>query len=216
MNDQRAKDRFQELLPWHVNGTLSAAQREWVLWYLREHPETTGELRWYESLRDKILRNAPEVSSDVGWRSFAKRIRDERRAAAPSIFARIGEWLASMHFTPAFAAAAAVILAQAAIIGALLRQSSMQDDLGAARAIPAASQAIGPVIQINFKPEASERDMRMLLMEIEGSLVGGPGQLGNYVVRVPADRTHAAAKKLESSPLVDVVMVLPRWPQKSE
>jgi hypothetical protein len=52
---------------------------------------------------------------------------------------------------------------------------------------------------------------------VVGLLSGSvPGQLGNYGVLVPAGRAEAATKKLESSALVDAVMVSPRWPQTSE
>jgi anti-sigma factor RsiW len=48
------KPRFDELLPFYANGTLSPADREWVETYLREHPSAQAELQWYESLRTHL------------------------------------------------------------------------------------------------------------------------------------------------------------------
>jgi anti-sigma factor RsiW len=84
------KSRFDELLPFYVNGTLNDADRAWVDDYLREHPGAAAELRWYESLRTKLVEDAPAVSSEVGMDRALHRMRTEgptphlpRRAAAP-------------------------------------------------------------------------------------------------------------------------------------
>ena len=37
----------------------------------------------------------------------------------------------------------------------------------------------GPYLKVNFKADAREADIRLLLVEIHGSLAGGPGQLGD-------------------------------------
>ena len=44
-------DRFDELLPWYVNGTLSDEDRAWVERHLAEHPDARAELDWYQSLQ---------------------------------------------------------------------------------------------------------------------------------------------------------------------
>ena len=54
MSDQQMNDRFRELLPWHVNGTLGRDEREWVEQYLVTHPELRAELSWYESLQNRM------------------------------------------------------------------------------------------------------------------------------------------------------------------
>ena len=43
------KSRFDELLPFYVNGSLPEADRAWVDSYLREHPKAEAELHWYEA-----------------------------------------------------------------------------------------------------------------------------------------------------------------------
>src|SRR5688572_30251313 len=58
------KDKFDELLPFYVNHTLDAADREWVDAYLREHPKSAAELQWYRTLQDTMQRDAPAVSAE--------------------------------------------------------------------------------------------------------------------------------------------------------
>jgi len=43
------------------------------------------------------------------------------------------------------------------------------------------------------------------LVEVEGSLAGGPGQLGDWYVRIPEGRIAAATDALKASPIVDGV-----------
>ena len=120
----------------------------------------------------------------------------------------------SFGLRPALAyAAVALVVVQAGVIGALVMQQGTQDaELAQWRSLPAASAVGGPVLRINFKPDTSERDIRMLLVRINGSLVGGPGQLGAYIVYVPADRIVAAEATAQSDAhveAVDLLAVLP-------
>ncbi len=214
MNENELRARFEELAPWHVNGTLDPAQREWVDQYLREHPEARAELRWHESLMNKMRDNAPDVSPDIGWDRFIARARAERRAQSPGFFERVSEWL-GFRFTPALATAAALVVVQAGVIGLLLVKQAEETGYGQYRAIGSAPVS-GPVLQVTFKETASEREVRMALVGINGSLIGGPGQLGNYLVYVPATKIEQAAAKLQHDASVEAVIVLPQVPPKSE
>ena len=46
--------RFDELLPFYVNGTLAEADREWVDAYLREHAQAAAELDGCRTLQTRI------------------------------------------------------------------------------------------------------------------------------------------------------------------
>jgi len=67
--------RFLELAPWHVNGTLSAADRAWVEDYVRSRPEAHAELAWYALLQEKIRADAPPVPPEAGLERLLHRIR---------------------------------------------------------------------------------------------------------------------------------------------
>ncbi|TMH12808.1 MAG: hypothetical protein E6H65_05385 [Betaproteobacteria bacterium] len=137
------KARFDELLPFYVNGSLSDDDRAWVDGYLREHPAAAAELNWYQSLQTQLREDVPAVSSEVGLERALKRIRTEgpapqrsRRAAGPSLVDRISDWLAAVLpqpvLRPAFAGAVAVVALQAVVIVHLMGQRD--DDVSEIRA----------------------------------------------------------------------------------
>lgn len=214
--------RIDDLLPFYVNGSLSEADRALVEDYLREHPAAQGQLRWYESLQKRLREDAPPVSSEVGLERALSRIRTEgpapqgvRKAVQPSLVGRVRDWLAAVIpqpvLRPALAGALAVVAVQAVVIGNLA--SDAQDAASELRAIQSSSVAEkGPYLKLNFKPDAREADIRLLLVEVHGSLAAGPGQLGDYYVRVPASQAQALVAKLSSNPIVDGVSVVDGLP----
>jgi len=216
------KSRFDELLPFYVNGTLEESDRAWVDEYLREHPKSAAELQWYRTLQDTMQRDAPAVSAEVGLDKVMARIRGERapaRAAAkpiePSLGERVRGWLAALApqplLRPALAGALAVVVVQGVVIANLATSGDDSSEIRAAR--PTVVEA-GPFLKVNFKADAREADIRMLLVEINGSLAGGPGQLGDWYVRIPEARITAAADQVKASPIVDGVARVDALPER--
>ncbi len=228
MNEMDARRRFQELLPWHVNGTLESSERAWVEHYLREHPDAQSELRWTEGLQTKVQETASaaasEVAPDAGFDRLMIRVHAEaaatpRQAAVkpPSgIAERIRDFFAAWQLKPAMAVGAAVIVAQAAVIGVLMNSQMAAEDpeYSTIRSLAPGQVVSGPVLQVSFGADTSERDLRALLVRVGGTLVGGPGQLGNYLVAVPADKLDQASQILASSQLVEDVAVLEQFPAR--
>jgi hypothetical protein len=217
------KSKFDELLPFYVNGTLAEADRAFVEDWLREHPKAAAELGWYRSLQARLHEDVPAVSSEVGLERALNRIRTEgpaperaRRATTPpSLLANVREWFASLMpqpmLKPAFAGALAVVALQAVVIVQLLGE---RDDMSEIRAVQGTVADKGPYLKVNFKADAREADIRLLLVEVNGSLAAGPGQLGDYYVRVPASQVMALADKVKTSAIVDGVAVVDALPAR--
>jgi hypothetical protein len=72
----------------------------------------------------------------------------------------------------------------------------------------------GPYLKVHFKPDAREADIRMLLNEVNSSLAAGPGQLGDYYLRVPEAQIAAVSHRLEGSAIVDAVAVVDALPPR--
>jgi hypothetical protein len=206
------KDRFDELLPFYVNETLDAADRAWVDAYLREHPKSLAELQWYRTLQETMRRDAPAVSAEVGLDKVMARIRAESAPSrapaqqAPGIGERLREFFASITpqplLKPALAGALAVVVVQGIVIANLATKPDESTEIRATR--PTVVDP-GPFLKVNFKADAREADIRLLLVEIDGTLAGGPGQLGDWYVRIPEARIAAAADKVKASVIVDGV-----------
>ena len=216
------KPRFDDLLPFYINGTLSSADRAWVEGYLTEHPSARAELQWYESLQARLREDVPAVSSEVGMERALRRIRAERpaaqgtpRPAAPSPLERLRGWVVGVLpqtvLRPAFASAMAIVAVQTVVIATLVVE---RDDSSEIRALRASVVEKGPYLKVNFKADARETDIRMLLVEVHGSLAAGPGQLGDYYVRVPEQQLPASSDKLAASAIVDAVTVVDALPAR--
>lgn len=208
--DETMKRQFELLLPFHLNGTLKHEERAWVERYLAEHPEARAELRWTESLRTQIRDSAPDVSAEAGFDKLLARMHAHRAPARPRLSDRLRDFFAGFQMTPAFAMAAAVIAVQAGIIVILLVDRG--DDYAEFRSMPGAALDTGPVLQVNFRAEATERDIRLALVSVGGAVIGGPGQLGNYLIKVQDSNIEEAARLLGANRAVESVQILPRLP----
>lgn len=206
MND----DRYNELLPWYVNGTLGDDERAEIDRHLVEHPDARAELAWYESLQKRMRDNAPAVPATIGLAKVMTLIHGDR----PTWAERIGGFFSMLGMRPGAAMAAfALVAVQGGVIFSLMGDARRAEDeaseLRATRATPVTE---GPLLKLNFAPDAKEADIRFLLISVQGALVGGPGQLGDYYVRVPAGREAASAERLKSNPLLQSVVLAPGLP----
>jgi hypothetical protein len=216
------KSKFDELLPFYVNGTLAEADRAFVEDYLREHPTANAELRWYQSLQTKLHEDVPAVSSEVGLERAMQRIHSERQAPqrsarGASLYERLYAFFASITpqplLRPALVGALAVVAVQAGIIFHIAGVN--EDASSELRALKASTVVdTGPYLKVNFKPDAREADIRLLLVEVNGSLAAGPGQLGDYYVKVPAAQVDASGGKLKASAIVEQVAVVDGLPAR--
>jgi hypothetical protein len=217
------KARFNELLPFYVNGTLGADDRAWIEHYLREHPLAANELNWLRSVQTTAQEEVVPVSSEIGLERAMQRIRGERAATAPpqaalSAVERVRDWFSRLMpapmLKPALAGALAVIALQAVVITTMVGE---REDTGLVRTpkMPVNVAEQGVFVKVNFRPDATEADIRMLLIDAQANIASGPGQLGDYYVRVPAWQADAVTAMLGASAIVEgvaVVDALPAWP----
>ena len=198
-------ERFAELLPWYVNGSLDADDRAWVDSYLVEHPDARAELAWYESLQTRIHETVPAVPATIGLARAMNLIRGDR----PTVSERITAVLTMFNLRPAMALGLlAIVVVQGAVIANMLKQEEAVE----MRATRAKTVEEGPLVKVNFAPDAKESDIRLLLVSVQGTLTGGPGQLGDYYVRVPAGKEAQAAAKLKNKAIVQAVELAPGIP----
>ena len=202
-------ERFDELLPWYVNGSLSTEDRAWVDRYLAEHPEAQAELDWYRSLSARMQENVPAVPETIGLAKAMTLIRGDR----PSFAERVSAFFGAFGVRPATAfAGLAIIALQGGFILNLL--NTAQDEAVELRALRATTTDDRPMLKLNFAPDAKEAEIRHLLMSVQGHLAGGPGQLGDYFVVVPAGKEAAVAEQLKSNPIVQAVSLAPGLPPR--
>ncbi len=202
-------EKFSELLPWYVNGTLNAEDRAWVESYLKEHPAARAELEWYRSLKSKIQDSVPQVPATIGLAKTMLLIRGDR----PTLAERISAFFGDFALRPAMALGMFAVLAvQSGVIFNMMQQAD--DDEMQIRALKAVQVEEGPLLKVNFAPEAKEADIRFALVAVQGTLAGGPGQLGDYYIRVPAGKEQEYADRLKDKSIVQAVALVPGLPPR--
>ena len=227
--------QFLELLPWYANGTLSDAERAELEAVLRRDARAPTELAWLQQLQQRVQADAPEVSDEIGFERTMRRIRADAAVeqaaiakataaqaaaapkatravpATPTLTERIRGWFEGMRLSPAFAMAALVIVVQA---GFIFKLAGSDNEYEQVRSLPGAAAPSGQLFRIAFKPEASEADIRMLLMAVQGNIESGPGQLGDYYVRMPTDAALDAGTKMKVAPIVDSILTVDAVPPR--
>lgn len=203
-------DRFSELMPWYVNGSISAEDRAWVDSYIASNPEAKSELAFYQSLQKRMRDNAPAVPATIGLDKAMRLIRGDQ----PSFAEKLQSFFGGFGMRPAVAfAAVALFTIQAGVIFSLVREKPL-DDTSEVRVGKPQVVTEGELLKLNFTPEAKEADIRFLLLSVQGDLAAGPGQLGDYYVRVPAGTQAAALAKLQGNPIVQAVALAPGVPPR--
>ena len=201
-------ERFEELLPWYANGTLQGEDRAWVEAYLEQHPEARSELDWYRSLQKRVHENAPAVPATIGLARTMRLIQGDR----PTLAERFAALFGNFAMRPAYALATfAVVVAQGGVILSLLGEVREEEQI---RALSATRVEEGPMLKVSFAPDAREADIRLLMVQVRGELAGGPGQLGDYYLRVPPGSEAEALAKVQSAPIVQAASLAPGVPPR--
>ena len=177
--------------------------------YLEEHPESRAELEWYRSLAKRLHEAAPAVPETLGLAKAMTLIRGDR----PTLAERFSAFFASLGLRPAAAfAGLAVFAVQGAVILNLMQ--AHEDDASEIRALRASAVEDGPLLKLNFAPDAKEAEIRHLLVSVQGRLIGGPGQLGDYYVAVPRGKEAAMAELVKANRIVAAVSLAPGLPPR--
>ena len=202
-------ERFQELLPWYVNGTLSDDERRWMDGYLAEHPEARAEHDWFRSLRQRVQETAPAVPETIGLARTMQLIHGDQ----PTWSERISAFFGNFGMRPTLALAGLALFAvQSGVILNLLYGE--KHETAGWRASGAIEVKEGPVLKLNFKADAKEADIRFLLLSVHGDLIAGPGQLGDYYVRVPAGEEQQSLDRLQANQIVQMAALAPGVPPR--
>lgn len=212
MNPQ-ADPLMDELFRRAAAGTLSAAEREQLELHLRAHPEQRTEIEWDEAFAQRLEEKVAAMPALPGWQRTERLLAAEAAATAvargPGVLDRLSDWFAGTFgfgFN-AQAVAVALLVLQVGVIGALAWQVQDQDD-GAMRGSAQDPMPRGPLLRVSFRQDLREAELRRALADVGGEIVGGPGQLGVYLVRIRTGDLGAAAARLRASGSTDLVEVV--------
>ncbi len=223
VNKQEQRTQFQEWLLLYVNGQLDANKSTWMEQYVADNPDASTEVEFERALKNTLVNELPDYQLDYGLDTLMSRIRAEDSLSKPttlnkrnSIITRCIDALSGLLTNPKWAVAVmTLLLLQTGAITTLLLSRDGTTTLPEPyqwRSVTNPPQLQGPVLQITFKSASTEADIRMLLIKIRGSLLGGPGQLGKYLVKVPEETIAQAQTEVMNSKIIESVQILPELP----
>lgn len=210
--------QFDELSRKAAAGTLSPAERDWLEAYLHAHPTRRAELEWDEAFRAKLDDKVASMPAMPGWERTVRAMRKEQPAPrassamlAPGILDRIAGWIRAWLGVGINmqAVAAMLVLAQAGVIGVLVWEHR---DYSEFRTGTQTDAPRGPLLRVSFKQDLREADLRQALADIGAEIVGGPGQVGIYLLRVKGGDLLGAAEKLRASGTTELVEIFTAKP----
>jgi hypothetical protein len=205
--------RFRDLLPGHLNKTLSADDQgfmdKWTNDPAQLPPELQDEAQWLAMVRDQLRASAPRAEPELGWHELLARIEAEPRSArqmGPGQAEPAGRehglkgwwrWLQR----PALAyAMLALLVGQTAL---LTWSWWPQGDARLMSAAPPASVAPDTLrLDVLWHPQATAEQMQAALQLARGQVLSGPSALGLWQVAVPLEQADAAVAALRAHPAV--------------
>jgi hypothetical protein len=207
-----------ESIPFLLNGTLPAADAEALKAAINAEPALGRELELQRRIREAVNQSAA-VPMRSSLPQFMNRLSAEsqrtvndatnnvtslQRKVAPMAVAKQQR----LGWKIAFALAASLAVIQAAYLVPLLQQTggTLEPLSGASSSVTAA-----PNLQITFRGDATERQMREVLRASGVEIVSGPSALGVYQARA-ADPARALAALMAAKTVVEGANVVPAKP----
>jgi hypothetical protein len=209
-------EEFDRLSRKAATETLTPEERRWLELFLRDHPNRRADLDWDQAFAGKLAEKVDAMPAMPGWERTERLLaapsaipaRAAEPARSPGILDRLSDWLSSaLGMTlNVQAIAAALVLVQAGVIGVLAWQYR-DVEYSQVRTGTQNDVTRGPLLRVSFKQDVREADLRKALADIGGEIVGGPGQIGVYAVRVKDGDLGAAAERLRAGGLTELVEI---------
>ena len=189
-------DKVLELLPWFVNGTLSADETSRV----EAHLEGCAECREALEFERQLARGVATLPLNVNdsWNAMEQRLGDERREPAPSSNVHFLRRRVPVAWAGAGALAAAATVA--IVLGLPAGQQPLTDQTY--HTLSAPRTATPGQIVVLFKPDTTEQQVRVILSAQNARVVDGPTAAGAYVLHVDGTPTQALNALRQSSQIV--------------
>ncbi len=194
MSLQIPHTRAFELLPWLVNGSLGAEERDAVEQHVRSCLACHRELKEQQRLR-AALRAQPAVhlSPQTNFDKLARTLDGQPVLSAQP----------ARRFEPTMRFAAAAAVAAIAVGAVLWLSPTRLDTRGDYQTLASGRAAAAGELDIVFGPSVTQAEMQSLLEEIGGKIEAGPSGVGRYRVRLEAPLAgDALLAKLNKDPRI--------------
>lgn len=200
-DDERLHQRIWELLPWYANGTLPETEHRTVEEHAEQCQRCREELAACRRLGEAVRTSAaePPVPHPARFALLKARLDQAEESRVRSLLdatPKAVRWLLAAQLAALLILAAGWMWRTPPPPPAAPAEYQTLSD-------PVAASA-GPRVRVVFAEEATERQIRNLLLPIGGQLADGPSPLGVYTVELPEGRDPlpVVLKHLRSRPEV--------------
>ncbi|HEU5296337.1 MAG TPA: zf-HC2 domain-containing protein [Burkholderiaceae bacterium] len=198
--DGDGHERVQALLPWYATGRLDAAEHAAVEAHLASCARCRAELAWeHKVLAAQQLPDHDPGDADRALAQLHRRIATQDRAAPREAARATPKWFRWQREPSWLRWVIAVQFAINVVLGTWLvwpLAAGTYHALGSA-VYPASANVV-----VRFRPEATERDIRQALREVDARIVGGPTASDAYLLSVSPQRQLRAVAALRAKPAV--------------
>jgi len=206
------RQRFAQLLPFYVNQTLTAPERDWIEVYLRNHPEAQQQLQFERLLHETTQQTASSVPESQRLAKLLDALQQAR--PKPAWYTRwLGIDLAQPGQAkgyrvslgaPAFAALVLVVLGQGLWLGIMPSAPENEQTVYRGASLPCQPAA---QLRVTFKPDAKSADMMLLLRSVAATVAAGPSETGDLWLLLPKGASaEKVLAELRSNPLIEDAM----------
>jgi hypothetical protein len=198
--------RFRELLPFFVNGTLNEADQAFIDTYLIQHPEVQAEVDFTQTLRTAVKAVGSVRNENAGLERLLTSIHQSQKVSKTRLLERWQHHCHDWGFTPAFVAMSIIAIIQSAV---LLERWQQPIALSTYRSIPEAT--VQAQLKIIINPSANFGDLVILLRQTGCHIVNGPSESGELWLSVDdSNKLAEVSNILQSSPSVaDLLIIAP-------
>jgi len=176
-----------DLLAFYVNGTLSAAEMLEVETHITSCERCQNELTLLRNMREVSRQQDQTLPDAFAWQRLKRDIKQSSRVKHSS---RRSWWQPGLGI-----AAAVLIVVQGVFIFDLKQSSDSYTQAG--------YQQSGLIVQVKINPQATEVQIRNLMLDLEAEIVAGPSARGLYRIKLSERKddstNNAKIQKLKES-----------------
>lgn len=185
-----AKADAEKLLPFYLNDTLTDDENKNVEQALTDYPELKQELDFLDKLSDQLQRQSENLNSpgELGLKRLQQQLK---KTPEKSNYG----WRIS-------AIAASVLLLTQTVVTLQMDESVIYLPAGGAYD----SEIKGTLLSVTFAPNASEQQIRTVLLEADSRIINGPSALGIYQIVIDG-QTEDAIVWLKQQTIIESLQV---------
>jgi hypothetical protein len=222
------QDRFDQLLPFYVNGTLSTADQQWFETIVTSNPQAMAQVQFYQRMAKTMQARYDAVPDTIGLDKTLARIAAQTTTAqspsptAPNASNQRSSWLANLlsggWMKPALALSMVVMGVQAVML--FNRPTKPEpivyrgaDTAGVVKGATNTDTPSGVYVRVLVKPTTTDGEWRLILATSKAWIVGGPGGSGEYYLRLAPADSAAGIETIKASGLalqVESVSAVPK------